>query len=150
MRAKRSLASRLFSRIRLPGTFTGCWEFVGAHHQAGYGQLQRGARGEGLESAHRAMWVLAFGPIPEGKQVCHHCDNPPCVRPDHLFLSDLAGNHADKIRKGRAAKNLTPADVALIRQSPLSGAALGKLLGVARCTVNRVRSGDTWAWLRTS
>jgi hypothetical protein len=54
--------------------------------------------------AHRAAWTLAFGEIPIGQHVCHTCDNPPCVRPDHLFLSDHEGNMRDKAVKGRAYK----------------------------------------------
>lgn len=45
--------------------------------------------------------MLTDGPIPEGMHICHHCDNPPCVRPDHLFLGTNADNQADRKAKGR-------------------------------------------------
>ncbi len=51
--------------------------------------------------AHRAAWIEANGPIPEGMNVLHHCDNPPCVNVEHLFLGTAADNTQDMIAKGR-------------------------------------------------
>jgi hypothetical protein len=69
-----------------------CWEWNGARGVDGYGRVQR---------AHRVMWTEANGPIPKGMIVCHKCDNPPCVRPDHLFLGTPRDNALDRDRKGR-------------------------------------------------
>ncbi len=52
--------------------------------------------------ASRAAWEMVNGPIPTGMFACHHCDNPPCVRPDHLFLGTPKDNTEDMLRKGRA------------------------------------------------
>lgn len=86
---------------RLPQS-DGCWIWVGSRNVKGYGQIQLGRRGLRPVLAHRASWEIHFGPIPDGQFVMHKCDNPPCVRPDHLRLGSAAENTRDMIAKGRA------------------------------------------------
>ena len=74
----------------------GCWERVGP-----YATFR--VAGQDIGS-HRYSWILHYGPIPEGMMVCHRCDNPPCVRPDHLFLGDAFDNMRDAAAKKRWAK----------------------------------------------
>lgn len=76
----------------------GCWIWNAGKDHDDYGLFRLGKE----QRAHRVSWILAFGPIPKGKWVLHECDNPPCVRPSHLFLGNAALNNADKILKGRA------------------------------------------------
>lgn len=76
-----------------------CQEWPGGRFPYGYGNISYFGKGYG---AHRLIWTFINGPIPEGMCVCHRCDNPPCVRIDHLFLGTIADNNADKKVKGRS------------------------------------------------
>jgi hypothetical protein len=95
--------------------------------------------------AHRFAWELAYGPIPPGLSICHRCDNPPCVRPDHLFLGTTRENVFDSIAKGRprgAPPKLTPADKEAIRAQYAAGgitkAAIARERGVSKTTIGHV------------
>jgi hypothetical protein len=76
-----------------------CWTWMGAADRDGYGRFHV-PRGE-TDTAHRVAWRLTFGPIPDGLQVLHKCDNPPCVRPDHLYVGTNEDNVRDKVERGR-------------------------------------------------
>lgn len=96
-----SMEERFWRRVQKTDS---CWTWVGSLDGHGYGQIRAsGPRDVTLMilRAHRYSYELHVGPIPEGLNVCHHCDNPRCVRPDHLFVGTARDNAIDMVRKGR-------------------------------------------------
>lgn len=101
---------------------------------------------------HRVAFELAFGDIPEGKQVCHSCDNPPCCNPRHLFLGTAKDNAADRQAKGRGGKRsrgskLSVQDVAHIRNSSLSVTEISQRFDISKSMVYSIRNGSRWGAL---
>ena len=83
---------------------SGCWHWLAAQDRCGYGKFYIGTDGDGKDVmgyAHRVVWELVYGAIPEGAEVLHRCDNPLCVNPRHLFLGTQKDNVRDMIEKGR-------------------------------------------------
>lgn len=87
---------RLYRRIRRS---KGCWLFLGSLTSDGYGNLL--GPDKRVWRAHRLMWHLAYGSIPSGLHVLHHCDTRNCVRPRHLWIGTDRDNVHDAIQKGR-------------------------------------------------
>ncbi len=77
---------------------TGCWLWLGYTNERGYGRVYAAGR---MWLAHRLSWTQAKGDIPAGTFICHKCDTPSCVNPDHLFSGAAADNNADMASKGR-------------------------------------------------
>jgi hypothetical protein len=101
--------------------------------------------------AHRAAYEVYVGPIPVGMLVCHTCDNPKCVNPDHLWLGTEADNTTDKVRKGRGRhgesmtlSKLSNAAVREIRASHMSIYEAAEKFGVSPVTAWKARTGLTW------
>jgi hypothetical protein len=90
-----------FEEKYIPEPNSGCWIWTGWVNRAGYGYININGRHERDTEAHRAAWLLFRGPIPEGMYVCHKCDIPSCVNPDHLFLGTQTDNMRDASAKGR-------------------------------------------------
>ena len=91
-----TFASRFWEKVNK--TPNGCWIWTGATDGRGYGQLWVNGH---LEKAHRLSWVIHYGAIPLGLNILHHCDNKPCVRPDHLYLGTQADNARDALERGQ-------------------------------------------------
>ena len=99
MTERRAVADRFWDKVDRSGD---CWNWTGALISTGYGHLSVGV-GETKTQvlAHRLSYVWRYGPIPDGFYVCHRCDNPKCVRPEHLFLGNQTDNMRDMAAKGR-------------------------------------------------
>ncbi len=103
-----------------------CWEWAGRYCTRGYGVLSIKSADR---LAHRISYRIAYGHLPTEMLVCHRCDNPKCVRPDHLFLGTSLDNVRDAINKGRAcllgeesaASKIKTSDVLKIRQMAKDG-----------------------------
>jgi hypothetical protein len=141
-------AEAFWARIQRP---VGCWLYDGAKEANGYGYLSNpfGDQPKYL-TAHRAAWIFANGPIPEGMRVLHKCDVRSCVNPDHLFLGTDAENALDRHRKGRDTQRLLkPAEVTEIKaalRTPYHGlqTKLASKFGVSSKVINKIRFGKTY------
>lgn len=142
--ARVSVAERFWSKVELI-PFHECWEWNGRMKGGkGYGGAVVGV----ASSAHRAAWILTYGPIENRLCVLHRCDNPSCVRPDHLFLGTAADNTADMMRKGRDGNRKIPrCDLAAIRARYAAGepgTRLAREYGVTRQCISLIVNGKTW------
>ena len=131
----------------------GCHEWTGYGLPTGYGRTRYENK---MVLVHRLAWMLAKGPIPKRKCVCHRCDNPKCCNVDHLFIGTHRQNMRDAIKKGRMDKafgilaaisphrrktKITDAMVDEIRSSSESSASLAKRFGCTYTNVYLIRRG---------
>lgn len=89
---------RFWSKVRKSD---GCWEWTASVNAKGYGRF--GVTSRHIVAAHRFAYELVVGPIPDDQWVLHRCDNPRCVRPDHLFTGSPLDNSTDMVSKGRGS-----------------------------------------------
>lgn len=165
------LQARLEARS-IPEPNTGCWLWLDACNDAGYGAVNGRAIGLPTNRANRISYLAFRGPIAEGLYVLHKCDVRSCVNPDHLYLGTDADNKADMVRRARSAKGdrsgarthpekiprgeasaaskLTSSQVAEIRTLPRgygTGVRIAERFGISQMTVSDIRCGRTWAHL---
>lgn len=101
-RGKEPTEARFWRRVEKSDD---CWVWTGHLNDDGYGTFSVDASGPRSNwLAHRLAYHLTYGSIPDGEYVLHRCDNPACVRPDHLFTGDQTANMQDCIAKGRFSR----------------------------------------------
>jgi len=130
-----------------------CWNWRGAIKGRGYSRFALNSRGY---SSHRVAWFLYNRKQPGNSLVCHHCDNPRCCNPYHLFLGTISDNAVDKNQKGRGVDNrgakhglakLSMADVSTIRQLSDLGYSQSKIaeqFKIHQGTVSRLVNRHRW------
>lgn len=112
-----------------------CWEYTGPKNGFTQGYALTHYEGK-YWTVSRLAWVLTYGSIPDGLLICHHCDNPRCVRPDHLFLGTYTDNNRDKSAKGRAKsggdklRKLTDEQIVEVFSKHRSGRYSTAMLGI--------------------
>ena len=140
-----SLPDRFWAKVSVAGPEE-CWEWTGTRTGKGYGKLTWG-NGRNV-FAHRASLILHVRPAPPGLWVLHHCDNPPCVNPSHLYTGTVRDNAKDMVRRGRSGlAKITAANARHIRVMARDGAPPGRLarmFGVAEVTVGSIVRGKSW------
>ena len=154
----RETKRRFWEKIAVPADENSCWEWTAYRAAKGYGRFKLDGR---MQGAHRVAWRLVNGDIPEGEGahgtcVLHRCDNPSCVRPDHLFLGTNADNVRDRNEKGRQARQrgqahgrakLTREKVYAIRADTRLQREIAADHGIDRRTVSDIKRHKRWAHL---
>jgi len=149
------ILARFFSRVDY-GTASECWEWTHLQNSTGYGRFSLSDK---THLAHRVSYQIFVASIPEGKVVCHQCDNRLCVNPAHLWLGTQSDNISDAVKKGRihrpdtrGAQNgntpLTEPDVVAIKRA-LGAGSRQKDLAQSFCvdvsTISNIKLGKTWS-----
>ncbi len=160
-RAGEAFLERFFSRIKF-GADDECWEWQGRRdYRSGYGRIDFRRPGEDRARprvVHRVAFQLMRGEIPDGLDVCHTCDNPPCCNPHHHFLGTQTDNNADRHAKGRTraglvqgskvgTSKLTEPEVLAIVAAKRTNEDLAEHYRVSKDAIVAIRKGVNWSWL---
>ena len=149
-RERTSLEDYFWARVEV-GRKDECWAWIGTVDRYGYGKIHL-HRKTPIQKAHRVSWGVHNGPIPEGMCVLHHCDNPGCVNPAHLFLGTHGDNARDREMKHRGNHGKLNRQQALevyklSTQAILTQREIGQRYGIDGNTVSDIKLGITWGWV---
>ena len=119
-----------------------CWEYHGSTSDAGHTRIRLDDKTRMM--THRMAWEAHHAePIPKGMQVNHHCDNPVCFNPSHLYVGDQKQNMKDRFDRGRAnlRYKVSLEDRELIRCSTESNKALAARYGITPERIHQIKLG---------
>lgn len=160
---------RFWSKVDNIDNVLVCWNWTGCKNKKGYGEIYFPYIGKHIH-AHQISWIIFYGDIPNGLCVCHKCDNPACVNPNHLFLGTIQDNNLDRDKKGRRkqgkvyygvehhnhgtggqSNKLSESDVIEIRALKKAGFTnrkIAEMFGVSSGLINNIWHKRKWAWLK--
>lgn len=148
-RAGIPIEQRLWGNTRQEAS--GCLVFLASGTKSGHRQIHYNGRNR---RAHTVAYELTFGPIPDGRQVNHKCDNPPCINPEHLYLGSQQENMADMSSRDRnvygsrtGTAKLTELEALAIFRASGTHKEIASAYGVSRQTVGLIKNGINWARL---
>jgi hypothetical protein len=135
-----------------------CWEWQAETDKDGYGQFYLDG---GCQQSHRVMWRISTSDSPGDDLVLHHCDNPTCVNPNHLYLGDKRDNMKDAIQRGQweptsgagednNRAKLNESDVAEIKtrlEMGHSHKSIAEDYPTSASNISSIATGDTWEWV---
>lgn len=150
-KARYSDKAKRFHDNYIPEPNSGCWLWTGSINNEGYGQISINMH---HMRSNRLAYEVCVGPIPDDMIICHRCDNPSCVNPEHLYAGTHQDNANDKAQRGRGIQGethhqskLKESDVKFIRSSKEHSRALAAKFCVSPVTIRAIRSRKTWSHL---
>ncbi len=154
--APRPLAERFWPKVAVRGP-DDCWEWMGGKIM-GYGNIRTGGRDAPHKRAHVVSYEITYGPVPDGLQINHKCDNKGCCNPGHIYAGTAKQNAADRSVRGRhnsprgarhGMAKLNEGDIISIRCDDRSQAQVATDYGVVRSLIGMIKRGERWGHVAT-